>query len=115
MKRNSREIIQEVVQRSAESVEDFLQWSQEHQGCTLSELEKELNRRVGGVVREALEAGVALQEDKGVVQDAKCSCGGKGVFQGYRERQVVSGVGVIRMKRAYFTCERCGQGFFPPG
>jgi len=41
MRRNSREIIQEVVQRSAESVEDFLQWSQEHQGCTLSELEQQ--------------------------------------------------------------------------
>jgi len=36
-----------------------------------------------------------------------------GSFQGYREQQMMTSQGVIRVKRAYFTCERCGRGFSP--
>ncbi len=61
-----------------------------------------------------LETAVAMQ-GTGRWAEGRCSCGGQWVFQGYRERQVTTSQGVIRLQRAQFTCERCGQGWFPLG
>ena len=33
----------------------------------------------------------------------------------YRSRQVVSEAGEVKLTRAYYYCEGCGQGVFPPG
>jgi hypothetical protein len=35
--------------------------------------------------------------------------------KGYRERQVVTQSGEIRVRRAYYYCESCKEGIFPPG
>jgi hypothetical protein len=35
--------------------------------------------------------------------------------KGYRERQVVTRSGEIKVRRAYYYCESCKEGVFPPG
>lgn len=109
-----QEIIQETMEGVSRAFEDFLKWSKGHKGCTRGELEDKAEG-LREAVRVALEAGVAIQGEGDLTEGVLCSCGGKGVFQGYRERQVMTCFGPIRVRRVYFTCERCGQGIFPPG
>jgi hypothetical protein len=49
----------------------------------------------------------------GEMAEGRCFCGGEWVFQGYREWQVMTWQGGIRVRGAYFTCAECGQGFSP--
>lgn len=111
---HQQEIVQETIEEVSQAFEGFLEWSKDHKGCTLRELEDKAGR-LREAIRVALEAGVAIQGEGNPTEGVVCSCGGKGVFQGYRERQVMTRFGPIRVRRAYFTCERCGQGIFPPG
>ena len=108
------EIIQRVVNEVTESVQNLLEWSRKHPGCTLEELEERVGALKVELGRQLLEAAVALQ-GAGGLEAERCGCGGRWIFQGYRERQVMSFQGPIQVKRAYFTCETCGQGIFPPG
>ena len=110
---DKREIMKalEEVMRSAQ---ELLEWSEAHPSSTLRELEERAKVWKAEAVTKVLEAAVALQGE-GRVQEGSCSCGGRWVFQGYRERQVMTSQGVIRVKRAYYTCDRCGAGIFPPG
>lgn len=106
--------VQEAVTEMSEDLETVLEWSKTHPGRALWELEE----KVQGVMtrlRARLLEEVVAQQGAGKPEEERCSCGGKLVFQGYRERQVMTTQGVIQVKRAYFTCERCGAGFFPPG
>jgi|YNPNPStandDraft_1061719.scaffolds.fasta_scaffold00624_13 hypothetical protein len=96
------------------STQELLQWAKEHPKCTLKELEEEIQKWKTRAGEQLLEAAVAMQ-GSGRWAERKCACGGEWVFQGYRERRVTTSQGVIRLKRAYFTCEHCGQGFFPLG
>lgn len=43
------------------------------------------------------------------------TCGSKMRHQGYRKRQIVTETGEVVLRRAYYLCEACGEGFFPPG
>ena len=63
---------------------------------------------------ELMEAAVA-QQGVGEPPEACCSCGGEWVFKGYKERQVMTKQGSIRIRMAYYVCDRCGAGIFPPG
>jgi hypothetical protein len=96
------------------SVEELLRWAQDHPHCTLEELEERVQQWKARAATQLLEAAVK-QQGTGALSEETCSCGGRWVFQGYRERAVMTSQGLIRVRRAYFTCERCGAGIFPPG
>lgn len=42
-------------------------------------------------------------------------CGQRLAMKDYRCRQVVTEAGEVRVRRAYYYCEGCKRGFFPPG
>jgi len=106
-----KETIVAEIERSAE---ELLQWAKAHPRCTLRELEERIQEWKTRVGVQVLEAAVAMQ-GAGRRAEGRCSCGGEGVFQGYRERYVMTSQGGIRVRRAYFTCADCGQGFSPLG
>jgi len=106
--------MQEIVDDVARSTEELLQWALSHRGCRLQELEERVQEWKTRIAPQLLEAAVEVQ-GTGELSEESCACGGRWVFQGYRERAVMTSQGVIRVKRAYFTCEGCGAGFFPPG
>jgi uncharacterized protein with PIN domain len=43
------------------------------------------------------------------------TCGGRLRHKGYRSRRVVTETGEVTIKRAYYYCEHCRRGVFPPG
>jgi len=44
---------------------------------------------------------------------APCPCGGVAHYLGRREKTFVTVLGPLRLRRAYYHCTGCGQGFFP--
>lgn len=73
----------------------------------------EAGRRFQAVVAQALIEAAAGRE-KGRRRDCP-TCEEKLRHKGYREKPLVTRVGEVRLRRAYYRCCRCGRGFFPPG
>lgn len=42
------------------------------------------------------------------------SCGEQMRFKGYRKRWVETAAGRVKVERAYFYCQTCNEGLFPP-
>lgn len=105
---------QEVVQQMSHLLESVLEWSRMHPGATLLQLEEQVGKTMDQLRTQLMAAAVA-QQGTGAYPSEPCRCGGRWVFEGYREREVMTTQGSIRIRRAYFTCDRCGAGIFPPG
>jgi len=42
-------------------------------------------------------------------------CGREMHYKGHKKRHIVSSTGEVTLERAYYYCERCRRGYFPPG
>ena len=71
--------------------------------------------KAGDQVRRTI-AQHLLEESEETPAEVHCpSCGKRLGMKDYRSRQVVSEAGEVKLTRAYYYCEECGQGVFPPG
>jgi hypothetical protein len=71
----------------------------------------EVSRIVGQAVAEAALAETPAASYEGCSR--RCGCGRKAPFVGYRPRTLVTLVGEVRVKRAYYHCEHCHTGVAP--
>jgi NADH pyrophosphatase NudC (nudix superfamily) len=83
---------------------------------TLSDIEQ-LAVQGGMNFREAVLAslveesvGESQREERGCPQ-----CGQTMQYKGQRMKDVVTEAGEVRVERAYYYCEHCRRGVFPPG
>jgi hypothetical protein len=60
-----------------------------------------------------LEAGMAARGPGKAGPHQRCACGGAATFEGYRPKGVQTMVGWITIRRAYYACPACGQGYCP--
>lgn len=83
---------------------------------TLAEIERTV-LAAGQQFQAALtEAMIEAADKEGERIRPSCpTCGSKMRHQGYRKRQIVTETGEVILRRAYYLCEACGEGFFPPG
>ena len=82
---------------------------------TLEEIEEavlEAGRRFQVVLTEALIQAAQAEADR--VRPLCPECEGKMRHRGYRDKPLVTQAGEVILRRAYFRCERCGRGLFPP-
>lgn len=91
-------------------------WRRAHPNATLTEIEKEIDRRMNRLRAQMLAdlAGeTVLQEE----QELKCpECGERMHRRGKKKRRLqVQGGEEIELERHYAVCPNCGEGFFPPG
>ena len=88
-------------------------WRATHARATLTEIERELDRR-WAMVRATLLAEVAPSAAAEPL--APCpDCGGRLVRRGTQERTLrTSGDELLSRTRPYATCTRCGRGLSPP-
>ena len=82
----------------------------------LSELE-EIALNGGRLLEEALiKAQVAGPQIGQAVPGPTCpTCGAEMRYKGHKRKRLVTQAGEVEMERAYYYCERCRQGLFPPG
>jgi uncharacterized protein with PIN domain len=82
---------------------------------TLSEIE-EVVLAAGKEIQTRLTKRLVEVNAEGEQKPGACPvCGGKLKHKGYREKDVVTQTGEVRVKRAYYYCETCRKGIFPPG
>jgi len=101
------EVYERVVELAKEMYESVV-------GDTLSAAEAEervveLSREVG---QEVLSTGLSERYGKQTGRWRSCDCGGRQRFEGYRERWVMSVVGAVRYRRAYYRCGECGASYY---
>lgn len=117
-KHTREELRAELMQEAASVVDELLDWHEDdqHIAPTLSEIEDvilQLRKRLSAKMAE-----VVIQ-DQGAVQlvpGPQCpTCGREMHYKGLKENVVETRVGTVPTQRAYYYCEACRRGLFPPG
>jgi YgiT-type zinc finger domain-containing protein len=109
---SSREELKAKLLARAEAViDEMLQDEGLHEKMTLSEIEQLIGGSEADFRQAALEEIMAIQQDTPITCPL---CGGQLENTGQRSKQVVSLRGETRIEQAYYQCQQCGQGYFPP-
>jgi hypothetical protein len=101
--------IQEIAQRVAERVAE--QWPEV--GADINDLEDFAERMGQELQRELGERTLHDEAARKEGNQSACPCGGTATFQRYHGLTVVTTAGRLRVRRAYYHCERCQQGHCP--
>jgi hypothetical protein len=83
----------------------------------LSEIEEIVNELKFELTGELVEDIIQVQASSQPGPGPKCkSCGGEMRYKGHKKRPAIqTSQGEIELERAYYYCEKCKRGFFPPG
>jgi hypothetical protein len=116
MKRNRDRLKAEMMAQMEEIVDDLLDWHEENEAPTLTQIEDavmELRKRVSAGMANAV---VEDQEAVRPVPGPACAeCGEEMHYKGMKEVTVETRTGAVDVLRAYYYCDRCRRGLFPPG
>lgn len=97
-------------------IEDLLASASRSEAITLDEIEQGVlgaGKQFQAMLTQALiEAAEAAQRGMRLTCP---ECEGKMRHHGQRERQMVTRTGEVKVRRAYYRCQACGRGIFPPG
>jgi hypothetical protein len=114
--RYSREQKRAELLKAAEAmVDEFLDWEEQAERPNLSEIEAAVLK-----VRRQMSERMAVVaiEDQDAAHPAEAPvcpvCGGRMRYKGQKPRTVVSLVGTLRFKRAYYHCSHPRGEHFPP-
>jgi hypothetical protein len=111
-------VLRATLQAQFEEILDaFLAEKPDPAKITLSEIEQ-LVAAAGEQIKAALTAGLveqASEEDKAAAGPVCATCGQPMHYKGQKEKYVATETGGVRVKRAYYYCDTCRAGVFPPG
>jgi hypothetical protein len=104
----------EFMEAAAKMYEELREWRANHLSARLDEIAEQVS------VRRRILMGQLLSELAGAadeqVEAPVCErCGEVMTYKGTPERDVLLREGEMKLGRAYFHCERCESGIFPPG
>ena len=105
-----------LLQQAEQMVDDLLDWEDKHQRPNLTEIEDivlALRKRIGEHMAQSV---VDHQAAQSPVPGPKCpNCGQEMHAKSRKRRRVESRAGSLPLERAYFYCDHCRRGSFPPG
>ena len=104
------------LKREAEELIDRL-WSEKKtvDEISLSEIEQ-MAVKAGMRFREAVARRLVEDSQEQKVERPVCQeCGTRLKLKDYRTRRVETEAGEVEVRRAYYYCQACGRGVFPPG
>ena len=95
-----------------EIVEEAVPVAQQEE-TELRELEQVVQGTMNRVGRRFLELLVEVSRSEEEPAPVPCRCGGTAMFERHREGTVMTTMGQIRVKRAYYLCPKCHRGTYP--
>jgi uncharacterized protein with PIN domain len=114
MPRNEAEMKALLAAEADAIIDELLAAQGSPEQMTLTEIEDTVlgaSHRFQAVLTQALVEAEEAREGR-----PKCpTCGAEMRHRGYREKRMVTRTGEVGVRRAYYRCETCGCGFFPPG
>lgn len=114
----SDEEMKERLKRKAEEVIEQLMREKSGVGeITLSEIEAKV-REAGEALKQAMMEELVKQVSQAEpeVPGPKCGkCGKEMHYKGMKSKHVIAETGEMDVERAYYYCETCKSGLFPPG
>ncbi len=115
MKRSHDQLKAELLTEAEEVIDELLEWHKGTEGPTLTEIEDvvlKLRKRFG---RRMAKVVVGDQEAVRPVPGPLCStCGQEMRYKDMKTVTVEGRIGENRIERAYYYCDRCRSGLFPP-
>lgn len=116
MPRTRAELKAELEAEAARLIEETLAWNDQAEAPTLTDIEEQVlkfRKALGERLAQALVEAQPTVEPV-LVRCRKC---GRPMHQKRRRqrRRVESRVGQVPLQRAYYYCEHCREGIFPPG
>ena len=96
--------------------EELWQWREAHPEATIDEIVRQVTPRRRALMGE-LVVQLAKQIGSGVsIEGLVCEqCGEVLAYKGEPKRDVLHLEGEAELSRAYYYCDRCKAGLFPPG
>jgi hypothetical protein len=94
--------------------EELTAWRAEHLEASLDEIAEQVSVRRRALMGQLL-SELAEAADERIEAPVCEQCGEAMTYKGTPVRGVVLGEGETQLARAYFHCERCESGLFPPG
>ena len=87
----------------------------ERDDLTLSDIEGLVLKARTEISEQLLGAVIEEQGQQQVPGPVCPECGQEMRYKGQKRRRVQTTVGEVELSRAYYYCEGCRSGFFPPG
>lgn len=116
MSLNKEELRALLVERAEEIIEDLLGDSSPAEQISLEEIEEGAMGAGGRFQALLTQALIEVAEAAGRGSRPRCpQCGEKMRHHGYRDKVLMTRTGEVKVRRAYYRCEECGQRIFPPG
>ncbi len=116
MKKTRAQRQTELKAKADEIIEQLLNWTDENQKPSLTQIEDIVLKLRGELGQAMIENVVSGQEAVQPVEEIRCSqCGRAMQNKGKRERQMETRAGEVELSRGYYTCPECGGRIFPPG
>jgi len=116
MKRARGELEAALLGEAKEVIDELLDWHEETESPTLTQIEevvlklrKQLGERMTGMVVEEQSAV------RPVPGPACPECGREMHYKDMKETTIGTRSGEVRLERAYYYCQDCHGGLFPPG
>lgn len=109
------ELRRELLEETEAIIDRLLAGKKPPEEITLTDIEQVVltaGRQFQAVLTERLVEKIEAVRE---VANGCPTCGGRLRHKGYRSRRVVTETGEVTIKRAYYYCEHCRRGVFPPG
>ena len=98
---------------AAGDVASLLQSQAGADAIDLEALEVAVKAKMMDLGSALLSAHINADRRDGDADQLRCQCGAQAKRCGRRERNLISALGVLRLKRSYYHCDACSGGFFP--
>lgn len=96
-------------------IEGVLDWMEAQESPDLEQIEEEVLRIRKRLGEELTQEVIENQATVYPVQAPNCpQCGKRMADKGKKGKEVSSMVGEVKLKRAYYYCDQCRTGLFPP-
>ena len=100
----------------AQQYDELRHWRAEHPEASFDEIAGQVTSRRRELMGQLLGQLACHHGGGEAVEGLPCpDCGGVMIYKGAPKRAVVHPEGETSLERAYYYCDQCESGFFPPG